>query len=73
MTELFQLDSFSSAASIVEHLGDAAPDKVAHEAVARLEARDFDGYVTFRQMLKDVEELLNQRKIAGNQTEVGHA
>ena len=64
MTEHFELDSHSSAASIVEHFGDAAPGKVTAEAVARLEMRDFDGYVTLKQTLKDVEDLLAGRGAA---------
>lgn len=61
MTEHLDLESHNSAASIVEKFGNAAPSVVASEAVARLGMRDFDGYVTLKRTLKDVEDLLARR------------
>ena len=64
MSELIVLGIDSSAASIVRRYGEAAADRVAAEAVTLLEARDFDGYVKFKQILKDVEGLLAGRGAA---------
>jgi hypothetical protein len=61
MIDDFGLDSHSSAASIVKHFGDAAPDMVAAAAVARLEMQDFEDYVVLKRILKDVEEILAGR------------
>ena len=64
MSELIVLGIDSSAASFVRRYGEAAADRVAAEAVTLLEARDFDGYVKFKQILKDVEGLLAGRGAA---------
>lgn len=64
MPELFDLEMEKSAVSILERYGDAAPEMIAAQAVAALEARDFNGYVALKQILNDVEDLVAQRRTA---------
>jgi hypothetical protein len=62
MPELFELGIDSTAVSIVERYGHAAPARIAAEAVELLEAGNFDGYVALKQILRDIEDLLAERQ-----------
>ncbi len=64
MLERFELDMDKSVVSIVQRYGDSAPDMIAVEAVERLKAHDFDGYVALKQILNDIEEFLAERRSA---------
>jgi hypothetical protein len=64
MIEHLDLDRHSSAASLLDLFGEAAPDLVAAEAVAQLEMQDFAGYVTLKKILDDIEKLLAERGAA---------
>jgi hypothetical protein len=64
MPELFELGIDSSAVCIVQRYGDAAPARIAAEAVELLEAGDFNGYVALKQILRDIEDLLAERRAA---------
>jgi hypothetical protein len=59
MPELFELGIDSSAVYIVQRYGDAAPARV-----ELLEAGDFNGYVALKQILRDIEDLLAERRAA---------
>jgi hypothetical protein len=48
----------------VQRYGDAAPARIAAEAVELLEAGDFNGYVALKQILRDIEDLLAERRAA---------
>ena len=60
MPELFEAGMVTSAVSIVQRYGHAAADMIAAEAVELLQARDFDGYVALKQILKARPSWLSQ-------------
>ena len=64
MTGIFELGTDTSAASIVNRFGDAAPDKIAAEAVEMLETRNLEDYMRLKDILRDVENLLAERRAA---------
>ena len=63
VAEPLEIDADSSAISIVQMYGQAAPELVAARAVGLLEMRDVEGYAALKKTLRDIETLLAENVV----------